>query len=123
MEAQSPGRRARARAVGWLIAGGAAMVLVWVALPHDAGVRDAPVIGLVVATWLLAALLLGGRFDRASRFASIGVLIAAAALITLTLIAIGQPTSGFALFYVCLCPYAFATGPVRHAIVLVGAVA
>ncbi len=123
MEAQSPGRRARARAVGWLIAGGAAMVLVWVALPHDDGVRDGPVIGLVLVTWLLAALLLAGRFDRASRRTSIGVLMAAAVLITLTLIAIGQPASGFALFYVCLCPYAFATGPVRHAIVFAGTIA
>ena len=61
MEAHSAGRRARARAIGWLLAGGAAMVLVWVALPHPAETRDGLVIGMVVATWLLAALLLAGR--------------------------------------------------------------
>ena len=72
------------------------MVLVWVALPHDEEVRDGAVVGLVIATWLLAALLLSGRFDRASRVLSIGVLVVAAVLITLTLIAIGQPASASA---------------------------
>ena len=55
MEAQSAGRRARARAIGWLIAGGAAMVLIWVALPHPERAHDAYLVALVVATWLLAA--------------------------------------------------------------------
>ena len=67
MEAQSAGRRARARAIGWLIAGGAAMVLVWVALPHPERAHDAFVVALVVATWVLAAVLLAGRLDGASR--------------------------------------------------------
>ena len=75
MEAHSAGRRARARAIGWLVAGGAAMVLIWVALPHPDAAHDGPVIALVVATWVLAALLLAGplrprlaaRHDRRAR--------------------------------------------------------
>ena len=66
MEAHSAGRRARARAIGWLIAAGAAMVLVWIALPHPDRADDAVVVALVVVTWLLAAGLLAGRFDGAS---------------------------------------------------------
>src|ERR1700754_1130445 len=102
MEALSAGHRARARAIGWLIAGGAAMVLIWVALPHPEPTDDGPVIALVVATWILAVALLGGRFDRSSRVAMTGVMVAAALLISATLLAIGDPTSGFALFYLCL---------------------
>src|SRR5215210_3785792 len=102
MEAQSAGRRARARAIGWLIAGGAAMVLIWVALPHPDEAHDGPVIALVVATWVLAVALLTGRFDRASHTAMGAVMAAAALLISGTLLAIGDPASGFALFYVCL---------------------
>jgi diguanylate cyclase (GGDEF)-like protein/PAS domain S-box-containing protein len=119
MEAQSAGRRARARAIGWLIAGGAAMVLVWVALPHPERANDAAVVALVVATWVLAAVLLAGRLDRAPRPLMAGVMALAALLITGALLAIGDPASGFALFYVCLAPYAFAAGPVRHAVSLV----
>src|SRR5215218_1419850 len=123
MEAQSPGRRARARAVGWLIAGGAAMVLVWVGLPHPERAHDAFLVALVVATWILAALLLGGRLDRVPHSVSAGVMGLAALLISGALLAIGDPTSGFALFYVCLAPYAFATGQIRHALALVALIA
>ena len=113
MEAHSAGHRARARAIGWLIAGGGAMVLIWVALPHPDRTDDGPVIALVVATWVLAVALLAGRFDRAPRGVMTGVLVAAALLISGALLAIGDPTSGFALFYVCLAPYAFAAGSQR----------
>jgi diguanylate cyclase (GGDEF)-like protein/PAS domain S-box-containing protein len=123
MEAHSAGHRARARAIGWLIAGGAAMVLIWVALPHPERTEDGPVVALVVATWVLAILLLAGRFDRAPRLAMIGVLVAAALLISATLLAIGDPASGFALFYACLTPYAFAAGAQRYAWLLVAVVA
>src|SRR5215204_3212865 len=122
MEAQS-GRRARARAIGWLIAGGAALVLVWVALPHPERAQDAYVVALVVATWILAAVLLSGRLDHAPRPVAAGVIALAALLISGALLAIGDPASGFALFYVCLAPYAFAAGPVRHAAALVALVA
>src|SRR5918998_5619284 len=123
MEAQSAGRRARARAIGWLIAGGAAMVLIWVALPHPDRVSDGWVVALVVATWVLAALLLAGRLDRASRRVTAGVMALAALLISATLLAIGDPASGFALFYVCLAPYAFASWRIRHALGLVALIA
>jgi diguanylate cyclase (GGDEF)-like protein/PAS domain S-box-containing protein len=123
MEAQFAGRRARARAIGWLIAGGAAMVLVWVALPHPERAHDAYVVALVVATWILAAVLLAGRLDRASRRVALGVMGLAALLISGALLAIGDPGSGFALFYVCLAPYAFASGRSRGALALVGVVA
>src|ERR671915_364148 len=119
MEAQSAGRRARARAIGWLIAGGAAMVLIWVALPHPERASDGWVVALVVATWVLAALLLAGRLDRASRRVIAAVIGVAALLISATLLAIGDPASGFALFYVCLAPYAFATWRSRYAVALV----
>ncbi|HKH18368.1 MAG TPA: diguanylate cyclase, partial [Solirubrobacteraceae bacterium] len=122
MEAQS-GRRARARAIGWLIAGGAALVLVWVALPHPERAHDAYVVALVVATWILAAVLLSGRLDHAPRRVAAGVIALAALLISGALLAIGDPASGFALFYVCLAPYAFAAGPVRHAAALVALIA
>src|SRR5215204_3553726 len=122
MEAQS-GRRARARAIGWLIAGGAALVLVWVALPHPERAQDAYVVALVVATWILAAVLLSGRLDHAPRRVAAGVIALAALLISGALLAIGDPASGFALFYVCLAPYAFAAGPVRHAAALVALIA
>src|SRR5688500_18347937 len=123
MEAHSAGRRARARAIGWLIAGGAAMVLVWVALPHPERAHDASVVALVVTTWILAAVLLAGRLDRAPRTAAAGVMALAALLISGALLAIGDPASGFALFYVCLAPYAFASGPMRHGLALVALVA
>src|SRR5215218_7404640 len=123
MEAHSAGHRARARAIGWLIAGGAAMVLIWVALPHPARTDDGAVIALVVATWVLAIALLAGRFDRAPRTAMTGVLVVAALLISGTLLAIDDPTSGFALFYACLTPYAFAAGAHRYAWLLVGILA
>jgi diguanylate cyclase (GGDEF)-like protein/PAS domain S-box-containing protein len=123
MEVLSAGHRARARAIGWLIAGGAAMVLIWVALPHPARTRDGAVVALVVATWILAIALLAGRFDRAPRVAMTGVLVVAALLISATLLAIDDPTSGFALFYVCLAPYAFAAGSQRYAWLLVAVVA
>src|SRR5215207_8865610 len=123
MEAQSAGRRARARAIGWLIAGGAAMVLIWVALPHPERARDGWLVALVVATWIVAAALLGGRLDRASRSAIAGVMAIAALLISGALLAIGDPASGFALFYVCLAPYAFATGRGRDAVALVALIA
>jgi len=123
MEAQSAGRRARARAIGWLIAGGAAIVLIWVALPHPERAHDAYLVVLVVATWMLAALLLGGRFDQASRRTAIAVMGAAALLISGALLAIGDPASGFALFYVCLAPYAFASGPRRQALTFAGLIA
>ena len=123
MEAHSAGKRARARAIGWLVAMGAAMVLVWVALPHDPRTHDGFVIAFVLLSWLLAAALLGGRFDRASRPVTFGVLLLAAGSITGTLLAIGDVDSGFALFYVCLAPYAFATGARRYAVALVAAVA
>src|SRR5215218_9677274 len=123
MEAHSAGHRARARAIGWLIAGGAAMVLIWVALPHPARTDDGAVIALVVATWVLAIALLAGRFDRAPRTAMTGVLVVAAVLISGTLLAIDDPTSGFALFYACLAPYAFAAGAQRYAWLLVTVVA
>jgi diguanylate cyclase (GGDEF)-like protein/PAS domain S-box-containing protein len=110
MEAQPAGRRARSRAIGWLIAGGAAMVLIWVALPHPERARDAWLVALVVATWVVAAALLAGRLDRASQRVMFAVLALAALLISATLLAIGDPASGFALFYVCLAPYAFASG-------------
>ncbi len=119
MEAQSAGRRARARAIGWLIAGGAAMVLVWVALPHPERVHDHYVVALVVATWVLAAVLLAGRLDTAPRRVSAGVMALAALLISGALLAIGDPASGFALFYVCLAPYAFASGRMRQGVALV----
>src|SRR5688500_18235474 len=122
MEAHSAGRRARARAIGWLIAGGAAMVLMWVALPHPEQARDGWVVALVVATWILAAVLLAGRLDRASRPVATTVLALAALLISATLLAIGDPASGFALFYVCLAPYAFAAGGMRDGVALVVAV-
>lgn len=93
MEVQPAGRRAMARAIGALIAGGAAVVLVWLALPHSDGVRAAPVIGLVLATWVLAGLLLAGRFDRSSRRALLGVEGIAAVLISATLLALDDPTS------------------------------
>src|SRR5215212_9575804 len=123
MEAHLAGRRARARAIGWLIAGGAAMVLIWVALPHPGEARDGPIIALVVATWVLAVALLGGRFDRASHGVMSAVMVTAALLISATLLAIGDPASGFALFYVCLAPYAFAAGAQRLAVGLVVAIA
>jgi diguanylate cyclase (GGDEF)-like protein/PAS domain S-box-containing protein len=123
MEAHSAGRRARARAIGWLIAGGAAMVLVWVALPHPERVSDGSVVALVVATWAVAAVLLAGRLDRASRGVAAGVLALAALLISATLLAIGDPASGFALFYACLAPYAFAAGRLRDGVALVALVA
>jgi len=119
MEAQSAGRRAQARAIGWLIAGGAAVVLVWIALPHPERVSDAYVVALVIATWMLAAALLAGRLDRAPRAVITGVIAVAALLISAGLLAIDDTASGFALFYVCLVPYAFASGPVRHAMALV----
>src|SRR5215212_614945 len=60
MEAQSAGRRARARAIGWLIGGGAAMVLVWVALPYGAvlvalaaGEPDPVVADAIVGRWIV----------------------------------------------------------------------
>ena len=123
MGALSAGHRARARAIGWLIGAGAAMVLIWVALPHAERTHDGVVIALVVATWVLAVALLAGRFDRAPRAVMTGVLVAAALLITATLLAIGDPTSGFALFYACLAPYAFAAGAQRYAWLLVAIVA
>ena len=52
-----------------------------------------------------------------------GVLLAAALLISATLLAIDDPASGFALFYVCLAPYAFAAGAQRDAWLLVAGVA
>src|SRR5918992_2815270 len=119
MEARSSGRRARARAIGWLIAGGAAMVLVWVALPHPDETSEGWVVALVVATWVLAALLLAGRLDRAPRRVTATVIALAALLISATLLAIGDPASGFALFYVCLAPYAFAAWRPSHAAALV----
>src|SRR5215216_3614429 len=122
MEAQS-GRRARARAIGWLIAGGAALVLIWVALPHPERAHDGYLVALVVATWVLAALLLAGRFDEASRRTVIAVIGAAALLISGGLLAIGDPASGFALFYVCLAPYAFASGRLRQAVAVVALIA
>ena len=80
-------------------------------------------IGCVLATWALAAVLLGGWFDRASREALLGVEGLAAVLISGTLLALDDPTSGFALFYVCLAPYAFASAPPRRGWVLVGLIA
>jgi diguanylate cyclase (GGDEF)-like protein/PAS domain S-box-containing protein len=123
MEAQSAGRRARARAIGWLVAGGAAMVLIWVALPHPEQAHDGYLVVLVVATWLVAAVLLAGRLDRAPRPVAAGVIAVAALLISGALLAIGDPASGFALFYVCLAPYAFATGRMRDGLALVVLVA
>src|SRR5215218_2997692 len=123
MEVLSAGHRARARAIGWLIGGGAAMVLIWVALPHPTRTHDGAVIALVVATWVLAVALLAGRFDRAPLGVMTGVLVAAALLISATLLAIDDPTSGFALFYACLAPYAFAAGAQRYAWLLVAVVA
>src|SRR5919108_6477357 len=99
MEVLSAGRRARARAIGWLIAGGAAMVLIWVALPHPARAHDAFLVSLVVATWILAIVLLAGRLDRASRRVALAVMVLAALLISAALLAINDPASGFALFY------------------------
>jgi len=122
MDAHSAGRRARARAIGWLIAGGAAMVLVWVALPHPERVSDGLVVALVVATWAVAAVLLAGRLDRASRGAAAGVIALAALLISATLRAIGDASSGFALFYACLAPYAFAAGRLRDGVALIALV-
>src|SRR5918999_5549323 len=123
MEAHWSGRRARARAIGWLIAGGAAMVLIWVALPHPDRAHDGWVIGLVVATWVRAIALLAGRFGRAPHAVMGGVMIVVALLISATLLATGDPASGFALFYLCLAPYAFAAGAQRWAVVLVASVA
>ena len=123
MEAHSAGRRARARAIGWLIAAGAAMVLVWIALPHPDRADDAVVVALVVVTWLLAAALLAGRFDGASLTTITVVLILCAVVISATILAMDDPASGFALFYVCLAPYAFAAGSQRHAVALVIAIA
>jgi diguanylate cyclase (GGDEF)-like protein/PAS domain S-box-containing protein len=123
MEGHWAGRRARARAIGWLIAGGAAMVLIWVALPHPDEANDGAIVALVVATWVLAIALLAGRFDRASHGVMTAVMIASALLISATLLAIGDPASGFALFYVCLAPYAFAAGAQRLAVLLVAVVA
>src|ERR1700754_134057 len=123
MEAHWAGRRARARAIGWLIAGGAAMVLIWVALPHPERAHDGWIVSLVVLTWVLAILLLSGRFDRAPHTVMGTVMVVAALLISATLLAIGDPASGFALFYVCLAPYAFAAGAQRQAVLVVAAVA
>ncbi|MEZ0291282.1 MAG: diguanylate cyclase, partial [Solirubrobacteraceae bacterium] len=123
MEAHSAGRRARARAIGWLIAAGAVMVLVWIALPHPDRADDAVVVALVVVTWLLAAGLLAGRFDGASLTSITVVLILCAVVISGTILAMDDPASGFALFYVCLAPYAFAAGSQRHAVALVIAIA
>src|SRR5918998_6199365 len=123
MEVHWAGRRARARAIGWLIAGGAAMVLIWVALPHADEARDGPIVALVVATWVLAIGLLSGRFDRGSHGAMTAVMVTAALLISATLLAIGDPASGFALFYVCLAPYAFAADAPRLAAGLVAMIA
>src|SRR3954452_25080560 len=114
MEVHSPGRRATARAIGWLIGVGAAIVLIRLALPHPDRIAEAPLVCLVVATWALAAALLAGRFDGASRRALLGVEALAALLISAALVALDDPTSGFALSYACLTPYAFATGPVRR---------
>jgi diguanylate cyclase (GGDEF)-like protein/PAS domain S-box-containing protein len=119
MEAQTAGRRARARAIGWLIAGGAAMVLIWAALPHAERASDAALVALVVATWILAAVLLSGRLDGASRKTAGAIMAVAALLISGALLATGDPGSGFALFYVCLVPYAFASGKLRDAVALV----
>jgi diguanylate cyclase (GGDEF)-like protein/PAS domain S-box-containing protein len=95
------------------------MVLIWVALPHPDRASDGWVVALVVATWALAAVLLAGRLDRASQRATALVIALAALLISATLLAIGDPASGFALFYVCLAPYAFATWRPRQAAALV----
>ena len=92
------------------------MVLIWVALPHPERAHDGWVVALVVATWVLAIALLAGRFDRASHRVMGAVMVVAALLISATLLAIGDPASGFALFYVCLAPYAFAAGAQRHAV-------
>src|SRR5215218_5082198 len=119
----SAGRRARTRAIGWLIGAGAAMVLVWIALPHPERANDPVVIGLVVVTWALAGALLAGRFDRASLTAITVVLGLCAAGISATILAIGDPASGFALFYVCLAPYVFAAGVQRLAVGLVVGIA
>src|SRR4051812_5961043 len=93
------GRRASGRAIGWLIGGGAAMVLLWLALPHPARVDDAAVIALVVATWALAGALLAGALDRAPTVAVDLVLASSALLVSGTLVAIGDPASGFAIYY------------------------
>jgi hypothetical protein len=123
MGEQSAGRRARARAIGWLSAGGAAIVLIWVALPHPERAYDAYLVALVVATWLLAGLLLAGRLDRAAPATTFALMALTALLISGALIAIDDPTSGFALFYVCLAPYAFATGYVRMGLARVALIA
>ena len=88
-------------------------MLLWVALPHPEPARELPLIGLVVAAWLLAVALLAGRLDGASRTVMTGVMALAALLLTGALLAIGDPASGFALFYVWLAPFAFASGPRR----------
>src|ERR671921_381891 len=98
MEAQSAGRRARARAIGWLIAGGAAMVLVWVALPHPERAHEGWVVSLVVVTWLLAIVLLAGRMDRASPKVAMVIMALGVLLISAALLAIEDPASGFAIF-------------------------
>ena len=95
------------------------MVLLWVALPHPDRARDAVVIALVLATWALAGALLAGRFDRASPRVMTSVLGLSALLISATLLAIDDPASGFAVFYLCLAPYAFAAGAQRAAVLLV----
>jgi diguanylate cyclase (GGDEF)-like protein/PAS domain S-box-containing protein len=123
MDSQTAGRREQARAIGWLIAGGAAVNLVWVALPHPEESRDAAVIAVAVAGWLLAAALLSGRFDAASRAVTTGLLVVAAVLTSAALLAMGDPASGFAIYYVCLAPYVFVSGPLRLAIGYVGIVA
>ena len=112
-----------ARAIGWLIAGGAALVLVWVALPHPERASDGVAVGLVMLGWLVAGLLLAGRLDHASRRVMLLVEGIAALLLSAAILAMEDPTSGFALFYVCLTPYAFATGRLRRGLLLVGSIA
>ena len=124
MEVQSAGRRAMARAIGALIAGGAAVVLLWLALPHDGrrqrgaggrlrrghvGARRRPARRLVrprVARGAAGRRGPGGGTDLLRRCSRLD-----------------DPTSGFALFYVCLAPYAFASAPPRRGWFLVGLIA
>ena len=89
-------------------------MLLWVALPHPDTGGEWWLIGLVAAAWLVAAALVTGRLDGVSRATMTAVMALAALLLTGALLAIGDPASGFALFYVCLAPFAFAAGPRRH---------
>ena len=122
MQGPAHGRHAMARAVGWLIGGGAAMVAFWLLFPHPARVHVNTLLVLVALTWAVALVLLTGRLDRRPRWMLDATIVVVIALITAALLAIGDPHTGFAIYYACLAPYVFGSGPLRRGVLLLGAI-